>query len=63
MLEVSVFGAIGGLQTGHKAVATQWAVPGNDVEMGVEISGLLVQVMDPPTHMKLPSSASTVPLI
>ena len=62
MLEVSVFGAIGGLQTAHKAVATQWAVPGNDVEMGVEISGLLVQVMDPPTHMKLLSSASTVPL-
>jgi hypothetical protein len=62
MLEVTAFGAIGGLQTAHRAVATQWAVPGNDVEIGVEISGLLVQVMDPPTHMQLPSSASTVPL-
>lgn len=68
LVEVSVFGAVGGLQTAHRATATQWVVPGEHVaptSMGapgwvVELPGLLVQVLDPPTHTNLPSLPATV---
>lgn len=62
MLEISVFGATGGLQTAHKAVTTAWAVPGNDILADIEISGLLVQVIEPTTHLLLPAIGVTVPL-
>jgi hypothetical protein len=62
MLEIAVYGAIGGLQTAHKAVATAWAVRGSEVIADIEISGLLVQVMEPTTHLQLPKTGSTVPL-
>lgn len=62
MLEISVFGSTGGLQTAHKAVATEWAVPGNDMVVDVEISGLLVQIVEPTTHLQLPATGGTVPL-
>ncbi len=62
MLEISVFGATGGLQTAHRAVATAWAVPGNDIVVDIEISGLLVQVIEPTTHLQLPAIGGVVPL-
>jgi hypothetical protein len=62
MLEISVFGATGGLQTAHKAIATAWAVPGNDIVVDIEISGLLVQVIEPTTHLQLPAIGVAVPL-
>lgn len=62
MLEISVLGAIGGLQTAHKAVAIAWAVPGNDIVVDIEISGLLVQVIEPTTHLQLPATGVAVPL-
>ncbi|HWQ20959.1 MAG TPA: hypothetical protein VN455_14355 [Methanotrichaceae archaeon] len=62
LLEISAFGAIGGLQTAHRVVATQWAVPGNDINVGIEIPGLLVQVVEPATHLEIPEVGTTVPL-
>lgn len=66
LVEVSVFGAVGGLQTAHRVAATQWVVPGEHVESApgwvVELPGLLVQVLDPPTHTNLPSVPATVNL-
>jgi hypothetical protein len=62
MLEIAVYGAIGGLQTAHKAVATTWAVPGGDVIADIELSGLLVQVLEPSTHLQLPKTGSVVQL-
>lgn len=62
MLEISVFGSKGGLQTAHRAVATAWAVPGNDMIVDIEISGLLVQVIEPTTHLQLPATGGEVPL-
>lgn len=66
LLEVSAFGSLGGLQTAHRATTTQWVVPGEHVTSGpgfvVELPGLLVQVMEPPTHLALASTGVTVPL-
>jgi hypothetical protein len=62
MLEITVYGAKGGLQTAHKAVATAWAVPANDILADIEIPGLLVQVIEPTTHLQLPGIGAVVPL-
>lgn len=66
LLEVSAFGAVGGLQTAHRATTTQWVAPGEDLTAGpgfvVELPGLLVQVLQPPTHLNLSSVPATVVL-
>lgn len=66
LLQVSAFGAVGGLQTAHRSTVTQWVVPGEHLTSGpgfvVELPGLLVQVLEPPTHTKLASIPATVPL-
>jgi len=62
LLEIAVFGALGGLQTAHRAVATQWALPGDQLTASIEICGLILQVMEPATHLELPSVGSPVSL-
>lgn len=66
LLEVTAYGSLAGLQTAHRATATQWVVPGEHVTAGpgflVVLPGLLVQVMEPPTHLELSSTGVTVPL-
>lgn len=66
LLEISAFGSLGGLQTAHRATTTQWVVPGESLTEGpgfvVDLSGLLVQVMEPATHLQLDSTGVTVPL-
>ena len=61
MIEISAWGATGGLQAAHRVVATQWAVPGKDIVVDSEIPGLLVQVMEPATHLQLPKAGTVVP--
>lgn len=69
LLEVTAFGPLGGLQSAHRATLTQWIVPGQTIDQGpgfvVELPGLLVQVMQPPTHLTIPSTSLpyTVPLL
>lgn len=64
LIEVTAYGPIGGLQSAHKVSATQWVMPGKDITRGdgflLEIPGLLVQVLEPPTHLDLSSIPSTV---
>jgi hypothetical protein len=66
LLEVSAFGAVGGLQAAHRVTTAQWVVPGQHLTSGpgfvVELPGLLLQVLEPPTHLSLPSLPATVPL-
>jgi len=61
LLEISAFGPMGGLQSAHRAVAMQWIVPGQTLNQGpgfvVELAGLLVQVMEPATHLTILSAA------
>jgi hypothetical protein len=60
LLEVSAFGPMAGLQSAHRAVAMQWIVPGQTLNQGpgfvVELPGLVVQVMEPATHLAILSS-------
>jgi hypothetical protein len=68
LLEITAFGPLGGLQSAHRATLTQWIAPGQTIDQGpgfvVEIPGLLVQVMQPQTHLTIPSTSlpCTVPL-
>ena len=62
MIEISAWGATGGLQAAHRIFATQWAAPGKDIVVDVEIAGLLVQVIEPTTHRQLPGTGEIVPL-
>lgn len=61
LLEITAFGPLGGLQSAHRVTTTQWIVPGQSLDQGpgfvVEIPGLLVQVMEPATHLAIPSTS------
>jgi hypothetical protein len=58
LLEVEVYGPIGGLQSAQRVVTRTWAVPGQPITQGpgfvVELPGLVVQVQQPPTHLEVP---------
>jgi hypothetical protein len=55
LVEVTAYGPIGGLQSAHKVSVTQWLMPGQHVTGGdglrLEIPGLLVQMLEPATHL------------
>jgi hypothetical protein len=61
LLEITAFGPLGGLQSAHRVTTTQWIVPGQTVDQGpgfvVEIPGLVVQVMEPATHLAILSTS------
>jgi len=61
LLEIAAFGPLGGLQSAHRVITTQWIVPGQSLDQGpgfvVEIPGLLVQVMEPATHLAILSTS------
>lgn len=64
LLEVTARGPRGGLQSANTVTATQWLIPGKDLTGGdgllLELPGLVVQVLDPPTHTKLPKLPYTI---
>ncbi|MFL6277736.1 MAG: hypothetical protein ACJ74G_21320 [Blastocatellia bacterium] len=59
LIEVTAYGPLGGLQSTHKVSATQWVIPGKDITGGdgflLVMPGLLVQVVEPITHLNLSS--------
>jgi hypothetical protein len=64
LLEVEVYGPLGGLQSARRVVTSTWAVPGQPItqEPGfvVELPGLVVQVQQPPTHLEYSSVPQSV---
>ena len=66
LLAVEAFGPIGGLQSAHRATATQWIVPGQNLTeppgLVLLLPGLLVQVMSPATHTAFPPGSSKIAL-
>jgi hypothetical protein len=62
LLEIAVQGPIGGLQTSQHSAVTRWVRPNEDVEVTVDIPGLLLQVMEPATHLQLIKPGGVVPL-
>ncbi len=67
LLSISAFGPLGGLQSAHRVMATQWIVPGQTLDQGagfvLELPGLLVQVQQPATHLKITSLPYMVELL
>ncbi len=59
LLAVAVHGPLGGLQSAQGVESTTWALPGQSIDQGpgfvVELPGLVVQVLSPPTHLEISS--------
>jgi hypothetical protein len=53
-IEVTAHGPLGARQSANTVSATQWVYPGKDVNGGdgflLELPGLIVQIIHPPTH-------------
>jgi hypothetical protein len=63
LLKVTAYGPLAAQQSANTVSLTQWVYPGKDITGGVkgggfllEIPGLVVQILNPPTHF-LPQSA------
>jgi len=66
LIEVEAYGPLAQPQAAHKVTSTQWVVPGKDVSGGdgwvLELPGYVVDVLDPPAHVKLSPETSQVDL-
>ncbi len=63
LIKVSAYGPLAAQQSANSASVTQWVYPGKDITGGkngggffLEIPGLVVQILNPPTHF-LPKTA------
>ena len=65
-IEVSAFGPLAQRQGTNRVSATQWVVPGKHLTGGdgwlIEMPGFIVDVLKPPTHVKLAGLPKTIPL-
>lgn len=66
LIEVEVFGPLAQRQSANRVTATQWVVPGEDITGGdgwlIELPGYVVDVLAPPSHLKLPPEMRKVEL-
>lgn len=66
LVEVEVFGPLAQRQSANRVTVTQWVVPGKDITGGdgwrVELPGYVVDVLDPPAHVKLAGTTDKVDL-
>lgn len=66
LVEIEARGPLGGLQSQQTVRTAQWVIPGEDVDQGpgfvVELPGLVVQAMQPATHLALASIPVEVPI-
>ena len=64
LIEVSAYGPLAQRQSANKVTVTQWVVPGKDIVEGdalmVEVPGLVVDVLSPPTHTKYKGATEVV---
>ncbi|MGE0683055.1 MAG: hypothetical protein AB7P69_19400 [Candidatus Binatia bacterium] len=66
LIEVTAYGPLANLQAANRVSATQWIVPGKHITDGdawlMELPGFVVDVLAPPTHIKLKGTPQTVQL-
>lgn len=66
LIEVTAFGPLGQRQSANRVSATQWIVPGKHVTGGdgllLTLPGFVVDVLDPPAHVKLTGAPQSVTL-
>jgi hypothetical protein len=64
LIEVEAFGPLAQLQSAHRVTSSQWVVPGKNISAGdgwvLELPGFVVDVLDPPAHIKLSGATSKV---
>ena len=64
LLAVAAYGPLGGLQSAQRVESSTWALPGQSLDQGpgfvIELPGLVVQVMSPPTHLEIPSLPAVI---
>lgn len=66
LIEVTAYGPLANLQAANRVSATQWVAPGKHMTTGdawlMELPGFVVDVLAPPTHIKLKGAPQTVQL-
>jgi hypothetical protein len=66
LIEAEAYGPLAQPQAAHKVTSTQWVVPGKHISGGdgwvLELPGYVVDVLDPPAHVKLPPETRKVDL-
>lgn len=66
LIEAEAYGPLAQAQGANRASATQWVVPGAHITGGdgwvLELPGYVVDVLDPPAHVKLPPDTTKVQL-
>ena len=65
-VEVTAFGPLAQRQGANRVSAVQWVVPGKHLSAGdgwiLEMPGFIVDVLDPPAHLKLEGPSASVEL-
>jgi len=66
LIEVEAYGPLAQPQATHRVTSSQWVVPGRNISGGdgwvLELPGYVVDVLDPPAHVKLPPETTEVDL-
>ncbi len=66
LVEAEVFGPLAQAQSAHRSTSSMWVMPGRDVTAGdgwvLTLRGLVVDVLGPPAHIKLPATTREVRL-
>lgn len=67
LIEVVAYGPLAQRQSANRVSATQWVVPGKHLTGGdgwrLEMPGFVVDVLDPPAHLKLGGGPQTIDLV
>ncbi len=66
LVQVEAYGPLGQRQAAARVTSTQWVVPGKPVTGGdawmLELPGFVVDVLAPPTHVRLGGAPTTIPV-
>jgi hypothetical protein len=66
LIEAEAYGPLGQPQAAVRVLSTQWVVPGRGISGGdgwvLDLPGLVVDVLAPPAHIRLPAEATEVDL-
>ncbi|MGD9502341.1 MAG: hypothetical protein AB7V40_07635 [Methyloceanibacter sp.] len=66
LIEVEAYGPLAQPQAATRVLSSQWVIPGRGISGGdgwiLHLPGLVVDVLGPPAHVKLPAKTPSVPL-
>lgn len=66
LIEVAAIGPLAQMQSAQRVSASQWVVPGRHLDGGngwlLELPGMVVDILDPPAHIKLTGAVTEVAL-